>query len=304
MVCKFLQISVRQYKIWKQNLNYKCINSLIGYCTKRYPHQISNAEIKILKSITARRRFKSWSLSSIWGFGIKKGMLSMSLSSFYRYCLKLEISSKRKVPKLKRKRESVNAKAPNEIWHMDITEFITHDYKRFYIHTVLDNFSRKVVGLSIARDKTAKTRLISLKEAINTVFDVQLSENSNLDLIVDGGTENNNTRVYNFIRHSNVNIQKKIALKDVRFSNSIIEGHFKILKRYLRSRGKIYSNTIHNEIKFFIKDYNNHRPCYKHKVYTPNEVFNNPKLVNVKPLLQKINKERLQANRVSCCKEI
>ena len=83
MVCKFLQISTHQYKVWKHNLRYKCAHSLIGFCTKRYPHQISNAEIKILKSITARRRFNSWSLSSIWGYGIKKGMLSRSTAFNY-----------------------------------------------------------------------------------------------------------------------------------------------------------------------------------------------------------------------------
>ena len=72
-----------QYKVWKQNLNYKCAHSLIGFCTKRYPHQISQQEITTVKSLSSHRRLNSWSLSSIWGFGIKKGLLSMSLSFFF-----------------------------------------------------------------------------------------------------------------------------------------------------------------------------------------------------------------------------
>ena len=304
LICNFLQISVRQFEIWKHNLRYKCSHSLVGYCTIRYPSQISHKELGALKSLTNKRRFNSWSLSSIWGFGIKNEFLSMSRSSFYRYCLKLNISIQRKLPKQKRKRESVMAIRSNEIWHMDVTEFMTFDFKKFYIHTVLDNFSRKVVAYTVSLDKTAKTRLISLKQAIYEVFTIDLSDTPDLDLIVDGGPENNNTRVHNFIRHCHVNINKKIALKDVRFSNSMIEGHFKILKRYLRSRGEIYSKDIHDEIAYFINDYNNCRPNYKHKIYTPNEVYENPNLSNVKLVLSQVNQERLETNRMSCCKEI
>ena len=65
---------------------------------------------------------------------------------------------------------------PNEIWHMDVTEFVTKDNIKHYIHTVLDNFSRKVIAYTVSRDKTAKTRLISLKEAIKSQFESVLSK--------------------------------------------------------------------------------------------------------------------------------
>lgn len=90
-------------------------------------------------------------------------------------------------------------------------------------------------------------------------------------MIVDGGSENNNFRIRNFIRHCHVKINKSIALKEVHFSNSMIEGHFKILKQYLRGYG---------------------------------EIHNNPELVDIKPFLDKANQERLHANRTSCCKDI
>ncbi len=96
----------------------------------------------------------------------------------------------------------------------------------------------------------------------------------------------------------------KIAFKDVIFSNSMIEGHFKTLKRHFRMRDDIYSYTIHDEIKSFVKDHNENKPTYKHPIYTPNEIHENPELADVKPVLEKSNKERLLANRTSCCKEI
>jgi len=145
---------------------------------------------------------------------------------------------------------------------------------------------------------------VSLKQAILEVFQIQPDETPDLDLIVDGGGENNNTRIHNYIRHCHVNIQKKIALKDIRFSNLMIEGHFKILKRFLRSREEIHATNIHKEIEYFINDYNYHRPNYKHKYYTPTEVHENPKVLDITPIQEKASKEQLASNRAFCCKEI
>ncbi|SHF04580.1 hypothetical protein [Chryseobacterium takakiae] len=50
-----------------------------------------------------------------------------------------------------------------------------------------------------------------------------------------------------------------IALKDVTFSNSIVEGSYKIMKSYYFRSKEILSTTIYQELKFFIEDYNNNR---------------------------------------------
>jgi hypothetical protein len=149
-----------------------------------------------------------------------------------------------------------------------VTEFVTSDNVKFYIHTVLDNFSRKIIAYTVSRDKTAKIRLISLKEAILVQFGKILSL-TDLDLIVDGGSENNNFRIRNFISHCQVSIHKKVALKDVVFSNSIIERHFQILKKFLRSQDEIHSREIQKVIEFFVKDYNSIRPHYQHWILYP-----------------------------------
>ena len=101
------------------------------------------------------------------------------------------------------------------------------------------------MAYTVSRDKTAKTRLASIKEAILTQFKTEILV-SELDLIADGGPENDNFRIRNLIRHSKskVDIHLKIAQKDVVFSNSMIEGNFKILKQHLRKRGEIFANTI------------------------------------------------------------
>ncbi len=105
-----------------------------------------------------------------------------------------------------------------------------------------------------------------------------------------------------FVAFISVNIEKKIALRDVVFSNSIVEAPYRILKsRYFQNR-PILSTTIQQELDFFVNDYNNNRPHYAHILYTPNEVAQKPELLNVKPTLQRINRERLENNRAYCCK--
>ena len=167
LVCKFLQITPRQFNIWKHNRLYKCTLSVIGYCSKRFPHQISQkVNSRRLKSLMSRKRFKSWSIASVWGYAVKNHHISMSRTSWYRYCVRLEVTAKRKTRGKQCKKGSVKASRPNEIWHPDFTEFTTSDNIKFYAHSILGNFSRKIFAYTVSRDKSAKTRLMSLKEAI------------------------------------------------------------------------------------------------------------------------------------------
>lgn len=299
MVCRFLGISPHQFKVWNQNRLYRCLSSPIGYCTKRFPNQISQKEIHMLKSLMSRKRFASWSIASIWGYALKKGFTSMGRSSWYRYCLRFGISEKRKPEKKERKRKSIVASHPNQVLHMDVTQFVTSDNMKFYVYTVLDNFSRKVLAWNVSRELSAKTRLVSLKKVLQDILKLEVTD---LDLIADGGSENNNFRIRNFIRHAGVKIHLKIAQKDIKASNSIIEGSFKTLKAFLRKRGEIHSSEFLKILEFFFNDYNSVRPHYQHMIYTPDEMCENPELSNIKPKLQSINKERLHANRTSCCK--
>ncbi|WP_146106950.1 hypothetical protein [Polaribacter porphyrae] len=76
------------------------------------------------------------------------------------------------------------------------------------------------------------------------------------------------------------------------------------MKSYYFRIKQILSITIEQELEFFINNYNDEKPCNKHKIYTPSEVHDNPELAEVKLVLNKSNKERLEYNRNYCCKLI
>jgi len=71
-----------------------------------------------------------------------------------------------------------------------------------------------------------------------------------------------------FIKSAHVSIDKKIALKDVTFSNSVVEGNFRIMKQSYFRRRSILSHTIVQEMDFFVNDYNYKRPHYIHELPT------------------------------------
>ena len=301
LVCRVLRINYGSFKTWKRYQAYSCPSSPLRLCFKRVPQQISFPEIGVLKKYMTDYRYFHWSVGSIWGYCFKTGKTSMARATWYQYARLLGLTQKRKVYKSKRKKISVRASRPNETWHMDVSYFKTMDNIQFYVYTVLDNFSRKILAYDVTRELSGRVRVNSLKQAIKKEFDVSITSKPSVDLIVDGGSENNNATVADFIKSSHVAIDKKVALKDVTFSNSIVEGNFRIMKQSYFRRRTIIADTMVKEMDFFVEDYNNHRPHYEHEIYTPAEIHSNPSLKNVRPRLKSALKDRIASNQNRKC---
>lgn len=127
-----------------------------------------------------------------------------------------------------------------------------------------------------------------------------MDQQQDIELILDGGSENNNKTVADFIKNCHVSLDKKIALKDVLYSNSMIESSFRTLKSYYLKTG-ISSENFPNELSKAIEDINYKRPHYAHLIYTPREVYQNPELKKTLPKLQELKQQRLLENqRLSC----
>lgn len=201
---RFIKISKHQYQSWLSDRKYICTKSLINQCFKRRPNQISLKEINTLKRYMNHKRYKIWCIRSVWGKAVRDGAVSMAESTWYKYTRKLGYSKARKPAKKNCKKGSYDANKPNETWHMDISQYKTFDNITFYIYTVVDNFSRKILTYDISKRKCSVIRTNTLKEAIRNEFKINIesskNQNKNLDLIVDGGTENNNKTVHEFLK--------------------------------------------------------------------------------------------------------
>ena len=130
----------------------------------------------------------------------------------------------------------------------------------------MDNFSRKILAWNVSKELSGKTRMQSLKRAITEQFieKENFDLNKSVDLIVDGGSENNNINIHEFIQNCKVGIHKKIALKDVVFSNSLIEGNNRILKQSYLNGKTLNFEELEVCLWSSINEYNQEKPHYIH----------------------------------------
>ncbi len=136
--------------------------------------------------------------------------------------------NRRGLKKFKRKyAEGFRADAPNEKWHADVTELKTADGNTSFIYLVIDNYSRYITSWRVSDKICAKTRLETFRETIERA-ELKPRQRKKTELIVDGGTENNNKLVESFIEK--LPVEKLVALRDIEKSNAMAESVNKIIK--------------------------------------------------------------------------
>jgi len=142
---------------------------------------------------------------------------------------------------------------------------------KYYVYLLMDNYSRFILNYQVSDRVSAKIRLESIRQAYekyirNPFEDVQL--------IVDGGVENNNKAIDDYTNLDEVSIRKLIAGKDIRFSNSMVEAQNKILKyHYLFKHSSYDIHELRKLLDWIIRDYQYNRPHHSLKGLTPFEAL-------------------------------
>lgn len=268
---KLLSVSSKTLHHWKKQVKFRCSASPIHLCVKSYLNQASTQEVNTIKKYLNKTDLAHWCLASIWAKAFKNGDTLLSRSTWYQYnqLLKIRIRSK------KGKKPSYNpirSGKVNEIWHADITVFKTLDGVRHFIYTVMDNFSRFVHSWRIERVVSAKIRLETIQEALKNCFGDDHFED--LRLITDGGPENDNLTIKQFIDQCH-SLHHDIALKDIEQSNSMMEAFYHISKyRYLYNQPIQNGTELQNIFTEMMHEYHTIKPHYALGIYTPEEVLN------------------------------
>jgi transposase InsO family protein len=124
----------------------------------------------------------------------------------------------------KRAKEGIRASEPDELWHIDTTIIKLIDGTRVYLHAVIDNWSRRILAWRVAERLEVASTLAILREAARGA----VSAEDVPTLVADAGVENVNTDVDGLIESGL--LSRVLALKDVMFSNSMIEAWWRTLK--------------------------------------------------------------------------
>lgn len=264
---KIFNISRSTFENYKSIVIYKCESSYFNWCAKRFPNQLLPTEVKIIKQYMIDKNYKFWSKSSIYLKALRDENLKCCVSTFYKYCRLLGFKNRPR----RKKSDSyspVKTLQPNQIWCADVTIFKTADNVKQYIHFLIDHYSKKILGYRIEKSSSA----LAIKSLIqNACLEYQPEK---LQFLTDGGSENVNSTVSDFINSPDIPITHIIAQKDVVFSNSMIEAINKIIKHQF-----LFPKEIESEIHLFkifdevVAAYNTSRPQMSLGGNTPEETF-------------------------------
>lgn len=196
----------------------------------------------------------------------------------------------------------IRASAPLQIIHVDVTVYRTADNKKNYIHIIQDNFSRAILQCLVKITCVAQSTF-ELLENVHKEY-LHPAGIENCQLISDDGSENYGP-VKQFIKDSKCPaIQHLIALRDIVFSNSMIEAANKKLKyNFLYHHHIANYEELVKYVEPSVNDYNN-RPHHVLHGLTPLEVLHGqiPGPDKYATQIQQSKANRLKENKkIKCC---
>ncbi|WP_348800600.1 DDE-type integrase/transposase/recombinase [Flavobacterium adhaerens] len=265
---KIFNLSRATYHNYKTLVLNKCDASYFLWCTKQYPNQLLKEEIFQIKKYLQDEKYKYWSKSSIYFLGLRNKEISVCLTTFYKYSKLLGYSTLRHiVPKIKY--AGLKSYKTNEIWCADVTVLKTMDGKKHYIHFLMDHYSKMILGYSVEDSSSPK----AIKQLLQNAY-LKYKNNDPIKFVTDGGIENVNSTVKNFLLTTDDDIKHLIAQKEIPFSNSKIEAFNKIIKhQFLLPRNLENRKQLIGALAEDVTTYNTIRPQFSLQGNTPEETF-------------------------------
>jgi putative transposase len=270
---KIFNISRATYHNYKTLVINKCDASYFLWCVKQYPHQLLKKEIFQIKSYMENAAYLHWSKSSVYLLALRNKEISFCLTTFYKYSKLLGYDKSRHFqPKIKY--SSLTSYKPNEIWCADVTILKTTDDKKHYIHFLMDHYSKMILGYRVKTSSSPKAIKNLLQEAY-----LKHKSKALITFVTDGGVENVNNTVQEFLNTTNQDIKHLIAQKDIPFSNSKIEAFNKIIKhQFLLPRNLEDRKQLIKALAEDVPVYNTIRQQYSLQGNTPSETFSGKSL--------------------------
>ncbi|MBI9067278.1 MAG: transposase [Salinivirgaceae bacterium] len=299
LVLRLLKIPVSVFYYWKNRVLYKCETSPLKLCKRVYPLQLTENEVSVIKELVSSEQFKYWPICSLAWYAARENLLHISLATWYKYIHILGLNRTR-IRKKKRYPTGIVATEPNQIWHADITVVKSLDGLKSYVYLLMDNFSKYIINWRVEPVVSGEIRVQTIMDG----YQQHINQNRDMQLIIDGGQENNNYKMDEYVNSNEINIQKLIALKDIPFSNSLIEAQNKLLKyRYLFKCQYQDIGELRNVLNWIVPDYNNRRPHNSLKGLTPYEAFTG-KTFDIGEQVQRMKqsrKNRITQNKKRLC---
>ncbi len=193
----------------------------------------------------------------------------------------------------------VRATQPNELWHVDTTVIRLLDGTKVYLHAVIDNFSRRILAWRVTDAFAVVTTVAILRDAVNGA----VARDGAPTVVADAGVENVNAGVDDLIESGM--LSRVLALRDVTFSNSMIEAWWRTLKhQWLFLNTLDTTAAVRRLVAFYVAAHNTEIPHSAFRGQTPDEMYYSrgeriPEQLEMAK--QQAREERVQTNRATSC---
>ena len=299
ILLKWFKLNTNKFAVWQSQVNYDCDSSVVSLCAKKYTNQTTLEEYQIIEKTLNDIKYQHWPKSAVHSMLLKKKKLIISRSTFYKYASQIK-PSPRKGHRRRKNKEKLRAKKINELWHFDISYFRTLDGKKHYIYAIIDNYSRKILEWKVK----SKIRNKYVAEMLLKALGVH--KPTALRIMSDGGSENVGQHVKIILQKYKLEygtkIKHMIALKDIDYSNNMIERFFRIMKsNYLYMTDIENGDILLDKVNHLMYEYNYLRPHYSHHLLTPHEVYIGVKQPDLKIRFELAKQERIHNNKNCSC---
>ena len=195
---------------------------------------------------------------------------------------------------------SLKSYSPNEIWCADVTILKTLNGKKHYIHFLMDHYSKMILGYRV-EDRSSP---VAIKFLLQNAY-LKHQSSDTIKFITDGGIENVNSTVKDFLNTTDNDIKHLITQRDIPFSNSKIEALNKIIKhQFLLPKNLENKKQLVIALAEDIPSYNTIRPQLSLGGNTPEETFEgkNISITYYKTHFAKQKLQRVKTNQQNKCR--
>ena len=268
---KIIGLSSARFFSWS-SADRPCELDHTATCPRRHPNGLTAAELAAIREMATSEGFKHVPTSRLAILAQRIGRVFASPSTWAKTVKQRRWRRPRRRVHPERPRVGIRAVRPNDIWHIDTTIFRLLDGSKAYVQGIIDNFSRRILAVTItAQLEPAATAALLLK-ADKTARAGPASAEGAIDVIIDGGVENLNHAVDRLVEDGT--LRRIVAQTDLDFSNSMIERFWQSLKHNWCLLNTIDNiRTLRRLVAFYVREHNSIFPHEAFDGQTPDEMY-------------------------------
>ena len=266
-VLRVVRISPARYHSWRRS-QQTCSLDDRSSCPRISPHQLTSGEIEIIRKMVTSEEYRHVPTGTLAILAQRLGKVLASPSTWYTLIHRFGWRRPRLRLHPAKPKVGLRTTRPDQAWHIDTTVIRLLDGSKAFLHAVIDNFSRRILAWRLADKFDPANTIALLLEAERGVA----RSDEPPTVVADAGVENVNAQVDELI-HSGV-LRRVLALTELKFSNSMIEAWWRVLKHqwlYLNPLDSI--STLQRLATFYVQEHNTRLPHSAFRGQTPDEMY-------------------------------